>query len=238
MRNVTAAIILAVGAVLAAFLIGNGLKEVKTGDRYVTVKGMAEREVDADLAFWPLRYVAASDDLAQAQASIQKSREAIERFLQRNGIPREQVELQRLEVVDTAANAYQSGPSQNRFIISQTLLVRSEAIDRVQAAAQAVSELIDAGVVLTSDYGASGPTYLFKGLNDIKPALIAEATAAARASAEQFAKDANAEIGGLRRANQGIVQILPRDQVSGMMEESQRTKIVRVVSTLDYFLVD
>jgi len=91
-------------------------------------------------------------------------------------------------------------------------------------------------VVLSSDYGPSGPTYLFKGLNDIKPALIAEATAAARASAEQFAKDANATLGGLRRANQGVIQILPRDQGAGMSEESQASKTVRVVSTLEYYL--
>lgn len=234
--RVIASAILAIGMIVGAWFITDGLRDIRTGDRYVTVKGMAERDVEADLAIWPLRYVAASDQLEQAQKDIQRSREAVERFLGKYGVAADQIELQRLDVTDTTTNPYQSQPSPKRFIISHTLLVRSESPDQVRQASQAISELIDLGVVLSSDYGPSGPTYLFKGLNDIKPALIAEATAAARASAEQFAKDANATLGGLRRANQGVIQILPRDQGAGMSEESQASKTVRVVSTLEYYL--
>lgn len=237
MRILTA-LILALGLAAAGWLVGSGLKEMRTGDRYVTVKGMAEREVVADLAIWPLRYVAAADELEQAQASIERSRQAVLKFLTQFGIKPEQVELQRLEVTDTMANPYQQHSSANRYIINHNLLVRSEDIGQVQAASQSVSQLIDAGVVLTTDYGMGGPTYLFKGLNAIKLELIAEATAAARSSAEQFAQDAQARLGGLRRANQGVIQILPRDQIPGASEENQATKIVRVVSTLEYYLAD
>ena len=68
--------------------------------------------------------------------------------------------------------------------------------------------------------------------NAIKPALIAEATANARQSAEQFAKDSGARIGGIRSANQGVVDISDRDQ------GSPRVKKVRVVTTVEYFLTD
>ena len=115
-------------------------------------------------------------------------------------------------------------------------MVRSTDIDRIRQAAQNVSELVDSGVVLSSDYGPGGPTYLFSGLNDIKPQMIAEATVAARESAQQFARDADAELGGLRRANQGIFQILARDQAPGVSEQQQPLKTVRVVSTFDYYL--
>lgn len=235
MRVISSAI-LAVGIIVGGWLVTEGLKDIRTGDRYVTVKGMSERDVEADLAIWPIRYVAASDQLDQAQRDIQRSREAVERFLGKYGITAGQIELQRLDVTDTTTNPYQTQPSPNRFIISHTLLVRSEAPDQVRTAAQHMGELIDAGVVISNEYGPSGPTYLFKGLNDIKPALIAEATAAARASAEQFAKDANAALGGLRRANQGVIQILPRDEGAGLSEENQFAKTVRVVSTLEYYL--
>lgn len=80
------------------------------------------------------------------------------------------------------------------------------------------------------------PTYLFNGLNDIKPDMIAEATASARKAAAHFARDANTELGGLRRANQGVFQILARDQAPGVMEEQQPVKTVRVVSTVEYYL--
>jgi hypothetical protein len=89
---------------------------------------------------------------------------------------------------------------------------------------------------LSSDYGPGGPTYLFNGLNTIKPEMIAEATESAREAASQFARDANASLGGLRRANQGVFQILARDQAPGISEQQQPVKTVRVVSTFNYYL--
>ena len=120
----------------------------------------------------------------------------------------------------------------------KVVVVRSDAPARVHAASQRVGELVNAGVVLSSgsDIGGAGPTFIFRGLNELKPAMIAEATARAREAAEQFAADSRTGLAGIRRANQGVFEILPRDQAQGMSEESQVAKIVRVVSTVDYIL--
>ncbi|BEH16083.1 SIMPL domain-containing protein [Marinobacter shengliensis] len=233
--KVVVAIILGISLILSASLLKEGLTGLKTSDRYVTVKGVAEREVQADLALWPIRFVATGNTLEQAQEKARSSREAIYAFLELQAIDKNAVELQRLDVTDTRANPYQ-GEGEQKFIINQTLMVRSTQIDRIRQAAQNVSELVDSGVLLTTDYGPGGPTYLFSGLNDIKPAMIAEATAAAREAAQQFARDANASVGGLRRANQGVFQILARDQAPGISEQQQPVKTVRVVSTVDYYL--
>ncbi len=234
--RILAALILGIAAVIAASLVGSGLTDLGTGDRYVTVKGLAEREVTADTALWPLRFVASGETLGEAQASARESHNAVLAFLQHQGIESDAVELQKLSVNDTGADPYQSGDVEQKFIINQTLTVRSHDVERVRKAAQAVSELVDAGVVLSSDYGASGPSYLFSRLNEIKPEMIARATAAARESAEQFARDANAEVGKLRRANQGVFQIRARDQAAGMSQTQQAEKTVRVVTTIDYYL--
>ncbi|OJS99128.1 SIMPL domain-containing protein [Marinobacter nauticus] len=233
--KVVVAIILGISLILSASLLKEGLTGLKTSDRYVTVKGVAEREVQADLALWPIRFVATGNTLEQAQEKARSSREAIYAFLELQAIDKNAVELQRLDVTDTRANPYQ-GEGEQKFIINQTLMVRSTQIDRIRQAAQNVSELVDSGVLLTTDYGPGGPTYLFSGLNDIKPAMIAEATASAREAAQQFARDANARVGGLRRANQGVFQILARDQAPGVSEQQQPVKTVRVVSTVDYYL--
>lgn len=231
-----ASLILCISAIISAALISDGLTDLKTGDRYVTVKGVAERQVTADLALWPIRFVATGASLSEAQDKARSSRDAIIAFLKLQAIDQDAVELQRLDVTDTRANPYQTNNGEQKFIISQTLMVRSTDIARIRQAAQGVSELVDSGVVLSSDYGPSGPTYLFNGLNDIKPEMIAEATASAREAAAQFAQDAKAELGGLRRANQGVFQILARDQAPGIMEGQQPAKTVRVVSTVEYYL--
>lgn len=234
--RVIPALILGIAAIVAACLIADGLTGLRAGDRFVTVKGVAERDVQADLALWPLRFVAIGDTLSQAQESARSSGDAIMAFLKLQAIETDKIELLRLDVTDTQANQYQSNSSGPRFIINQTLMVRSADIAKIGRAAQAISELVDSGVVLSADYGPSGPTYLFNGLNDIKPDMIAQATAEARQAATQFAKDANTKLGGLRRANQGVFQILARDQTPGISEEQQPEKTVRVVSTVTYYL--
>ncbi|GGE52707.1 SIMPL domain-containing protein [Streptosporangium jomthongense] len=234
--KVIVALILGFSAIISASLISEGLTDLRTGDRYVTVKGVAEREVTADLALWPIRFVATGASLSDAQEKARSSRNAIMAFLKLQAISDSAVELQRLDVTDTRANPYQDNNNEQKFIISQTLMVRSENIEKIRQAAQGVSDLVDSGVVLSSDYGPSGPVYLFNGLNDIKPAMIAEATAAAREAASQFAKDAKTELGDLRRANQGVFQILARDQAPGESQQQQPVKTVRVVSTVEYYL--
>jgi len=232
-------IVLAIGIAVGGWAAGNGFVRARLGDRYVTVKGISEREVNADLAIWPLRLVAADNDLARAQARLQSNVAEIFSFLARHQIDTAQVTLQDFGVVDALANEYrQPGMTGNRYIIRQVVVVRSDAPARVHAASQRVGELVNAGVVLSSgsEYGSGGPTFIYRGLNELKPQMIAEATARAREGAEKFASDSRSGLGGIRRANQGVFEILPRDQVQGMTEGSQVAKVVRVVSTIDYIL--
>jgi len=240
-RGIVAAVVLAVGIALAGFLAGNGLARARAADRFVTVKGISEREVRADLAIWPLRVVAADDDLGRAHAQIQGSVRRILIFLAAQQIDTSQAELQDFSVSDALVNQY-GGETRagSRYVIRQTVVVRSPNPDKVLAASQRVGELVSAGVVLSSggEYGSGGPTFIFTKLNELKPPMIAEATARAREAAEQFARDSRSALGGIRRANQGVFEILPRDQAPGIAEGSQIVKTVRVVSTVEHFLRD
>ncbi len=231
--------VLAIGIAVGGWAAGHGFVQARVGDRFVTVKGISEREVSADLAIWPLRLVVADNDLTRAQSRLEQNVAEIFRFLKRHEIDSTQVSLQDYGVVDAYANEYRpAGGVTNRYIIRQVVVVRSTRPDKVLEASQQVGELVSAGVVLSSgsEYGSGGPTFVFRGLNDLKPQMIAEATARAREAAEQFAADSRSRIGGIRRANQGVFEILPRDQAQGISEESQVSKVVRVVSTIEFNL--
>ncbi|MGI8818462.1 MAG: SIMPL domain-containing protein [Gemmatimonadales bacterium] len=232
------AFVLAVGLALGGWFVGHGFLRGRTASRYVEVKGLAERQVAADLALWPLRFVSTGNDLSVAQAEITKDTRAVYTFLSRHGIDTAAVQLLALEVSDAEANRFQGERGGTRFVIQQTVMVRSDKPDVVLAASQRVSELVSAGVILSSsgEYGVGGPTFVFTKLNQLKPAMVAEATANARAAAQQFAADSRTSLGDIRYANQGIFVILPRDQAPGVNEGGQLQKIVRVVSTVQYLL--
>lgn len=237
--QLAAALLLALGLGAAGWFVAGGLVDLRRGDRYVVVKGLAERPVEADLAIWPLRFVATGDDLATVQAKLAADGTTVRRFLAGNGFADASVSLQSLEVTDLLAQPYRSGPTESRFILAQTLLVRTEEVERVAAAAQKVGDLVDGGVVLSGEGGsAGGPTYLFTRLGDFKPPLLSEAIADARAGAERFAEASGSRIGGIRQAQQGLFQILPADDYPGAYEAKQIGKRLRVVSTVEFRLVD
>lgn len=235
MTRIIAAVLLAIGLLGSGWFVGHGF-EAGHHDRYVTVKGLSERDVKADLALWPIRFVAAGNQLDKVQGSIQKDEVAVTAFLKRHGLGADSISFRQLDVTDRAAQAYNSGNYPSRFIIARTLMVRSTDVDKVAAAVQTTSELVDAGVVLSDEGGYSGPAYLFDGINKLKPEMIAEATQNARAAAQQFAHDSHSTLGGIRHANQGVFQILARDKAPMLQEKHQVLKTVRVVSTVQYTL--
>lgn len=237
-RSMLPAGLLALGLVLGGWLIGDGFARGRASDRYVEVKGLAEREATADLALWPLRYVSTGDDLGAAQTQINRSTRQVLAFLTRHDIDTTSVQLQALEVSDAFANRFPGERAGPRYVIQQTVMVRSKSPAVVMAASQRVSELVGEGVVLSSsgEYGIGGPTFIFTRLNQLKPSMVKEATGNARAAAEQFAADSRSELGSIRQANQGVFVILPRDQAPGVNEGAQLEKVVRVVSTVQYFL--
>ena len=157
------------------------------------------------------------------------------------GLDAAQAQVQSFSVTDARAERYGGeNRSGSRFIISQTLVVRSKEPQKVLTASAKIGDLVAAGVVLTSggEYGQGVPTFLFTGLNALKPEMIAEATARAREAAEKFAHDSGSRLGRIRHANQGVFEIHPRDRAPGITEEGQVEKTVRVVSTLEYALED
>ena len=235
---VLSSLFLALGLTLGGFFAGQGVLRARTAERYVTVKGLAERPARAELALWPLRLSVSDNDLARGHAKMAADIRHIHQFLRRHGIDTAGVALQDFVVNDAHSNQYQTERVASRYVIRQTVMVRSPEPEKVLAASQRIGELVDAGVVFSSgnEYGGGGPTFLFKGLNDLKPAMIAEATAQAREAAEQFARDAQSTITGIRRANQGLFEIRARDATSGVREENQIDKTVRVVTTVEYLL--
>jgi len=237
-RSVVSTVILSVAIVLAGLLVGRGIIHFRQADRSVVVKGVAERDVRADVGLWPLAFTAANDDLGVAQAKIESDRRKVMRFIAGFGIDTSAVSLNSLNVTDTRANPFGGPTAPNRYVVKMGLILRTDDVEALQRASQNIDALVRQGVVLSAgqEYGASGPTYLFTRLNDLKPEMLTESNANARIAAEQFAKESKARVGGIRRASQGLFEILARDRAPGISQESQIDKTLRVVSTVEYLL--
>lgn len=220
--------ILAVGLIAGGYLLGDGLLRAKDAERAVTVRGLAERNVTADLATWTISYSATSTDLAEAQAKVRRDTQAIEAFFKELGFPADALQ-------PTGANvASFTNEGLTTFTVRQRLALRTTDIARAQKAVARQFDLVGRGVFLEE---GSGMAYTFTKLNDIKPAMVAEATRDARAAAEQFAKDSNSGVGKIRQATQGYFEIEARDgEAGGWGMADSPYKKVRVVTTVSFSL--
>lgn len=233
-RWLASAGVLALGLIVGGYLLGNGLVRAREADRSVTVRGLAERDVTADLATWSLSYTAKAGDLATAQAEADQDSAAIRNFFHELGFPAEALQPAGVNVSQYTNNGVPE------VTVRQNMILRSNDIKRAQEAARKQFELVRRGVVLEE---GSGMSYRFTGLNALKPPMIAQATRDARASAEQFAKDSGTSVGSIKSASQGYFSIAPRDGDSGADGEGgggggmdSPYKRVRVVTTIDFYL--
>jgi hypothetical protein len=223
-----AAVILAFGMILGGYLLGNGLVRAHHADRSVTVRGLAERNVTADLAVWTLNYYKQGLDLAQVQADIDRDTQSIRRFFASLGFPADALAPAGAGVSQSYMNGVQT------VTISQRLQLRTTDIARARQAVARQFDLVRQGVLLQE---GSGMSYSFTKLNDIKPPMVAEATRDARAAAEQFAKDSNTRVGGIKSATQGYFSVEARDgEQAGYGVADTPFKKVRVVTTVDFYL--
>ena len=228
--------LVALGIAGAGYLGSEAIIESRETRAIVTVKGLSERDVKADLAIWPLKYVIVGNDLNTVQADLIRANGVVASFLTQQGFAAGEFRIADLEVQDLLANAYRSGPVDNRFILTQTMTVRTNDVDKVADAIRNTGLLLAEGVVLNSDYSQSQPNYLFTGLNDLKPEMLREATMRAREAADEFARDAGVEVGTIVNANQGVFEILPAVEIESTTQSRQIDKRLRIVSTITYQL--
>ncbi len=222
--------LLAAGFIIGGYLMGDGLVRMKQADRAVTVRGLAEREVTADLATWTIAYSANAGDMQGAQAKADTDTKSIRAFFNSLGFDAESVQ-------PTGANVSQNNNNGViTYTVKQRMSLRSNDIKKAQSAVKRQFDLVKSGVELEE---GSGMAYTYTKLNAIKPPMIAEATKDARKSAEQFAEDSGTRVGSIKSATQGYFEVTGRDGDSSGGEwgvSDSPYKKVRVVTTVEYYL--
>ncbi len=223
--------LIAIGLIGAGGFIGSGLVNAQVGNRQVTVRGVAERDVVADLAVLTISFSYSGDDLDAVTGRIDGDLTKVRAFLTAQGYPDDVLTNGRLSVIDNKANAYQpAGTQVLQYTASNAVTIRTRDVARVAQTQRSLDELVRQDVLI----GFGDPVYVYTKLNEVRPSMIAEATASARSGAEQFAKDSGAPLGPIRQATQGSFEILAREDIDS--EPSSLNKRVRVVATVTYQL--
>ena len=224
---------LLLGLAALGYLLGDAAIRFKGMERTVTVKGLSERELPADIVIWPLQYTVASNDLGELYQALDGNTAKIRRYLEAAGIDAGEITASPPAITDRSAQQYGNAQQvEFRYAATQAVTVYSQNIETVRKLMQGLSELGRQGIVFTGGNYETQTEYLFTRLNDVKPDMIEEATREARSVAEKFAADSKSRLGKIRSATQGQFSISDRDK------NNPHIKKVRVVSTVVYYLSD
>lgn len=232
--SIISAILIAVGIIVTGIILASSIKYVKNADRYVEVKGLAEKTVKADQATWQVTFSASSADLKSLYEKIQTEQSTLIDFINNQHFTGASITKPPLSVrdnyADAASNATQNKQSELRYTANATVIVMTSDVNKMADAVQNTNKLVESGVLINY----SDISYLFNGLNSVKTDMLNDALANAKIAAEQFAKQSGSELGGIKSASQGLFAITAPDGSS--YNNGTIDKKVRVVTTVRFIL--
>ena len=231
-KMIASAAVIAVGLYLSGWALGHAIIEVKNRDRVVSVKGLAEREMPADMVIWPLTYKEIGDDLVSIYTTVNRKNETIISFLKKNGITDSEITVSAPQIIDMEAERYSSSRSPYRYNVTSVVTVTSGQVDKVRELMYEQTDLLKQGIAISVGEYQYRPQFMFTRLNDIKPVMIEEVTKNARNAADKFAEDSDSRLGKIKKAYQGQFSIDDRDA------NTPYIKKIRIVTTVDYYLKD
>lgn len=226
------ALLVAVGIALLGVFVKAGIDNYSYRDRVVTVRGLAEKEVTANKVTWPIVYKEVGNDLPTLYDKITANTEKIRSFLTTNGISEDEILVRPPQILDLQADRYAADRRPFRYNVTSVVVVTSNDVAKVNSLITRQTELLRQGVAITAGDYEYNTIYEYTSLNDIKPEMIAEATANAREAADKFAADSQSHLGKIKTASQGQFDITDRDPYTPYIKK------VRVVSTIVFYLED
>lgn len=207
-QNVLVTIIAALGFVLGLAFLGNAFKNRNKTESVISVTGLGSKTFTSDLITWSGSFTRTDFDLKMAYFNLEEDRKQIAAYLNTAGIKNNEivfssVYIEKLYQTKTDAEGRRLGEIFNGFKLVQSVSIESKEVAKVENLSRNITEIINKGVEFTS----SSPSYFYTKLAEIKQQLIADGSKDARERAEKIADNAGSDLGKLKKATMGVIQI-------------------------------
>ena len=232
MNRIKEAALIALGIIVLGLCVKSGLDSISDKERKVTVKGLSEREVEADKVTWPILTKEIGDDLPSLYTRINTTTAKVKAFLKQNGVKDSEISVNAPVVVDMNAERYGANNHDYRYNITSTITVTSRNVKLVRSIIARQGELLKQGVAVVDGGYGNGVTYEYVSFQQMKPKMMQEAIKNAEQTAKQFADNSDSKIDKILDAGQGQFTIDNRD------DNTPYIKKLRVVTSVTYSLKD
>ncbi|MDC0675889.1 SIMPL domain-containing protein [Nannocystis radixulma] len=218
-----------VALVLATYIASSTWERVRVRPvvRTIQVTGSAKKRIVSDFIEWTATVEANAADRTATYRVLHDNATRTQEFLVKRGVPKDQIWLSSASVEPSYETEYH-GTGDNRvekqvmkgFDGVQEIKVRSNDVALVEKMSREVTELLEEGVTVSSD----APEYFYTKLGDVKIEMLAEASRDARTRADNIVASAGgAEIGELRTADMGVINVNPANSTEGSWDGNNDT---------------
>lgn len=233
---ITGQLLLAVTIFLSTLLVTHTIKQIKFGQGTIYVKGCAEKQIESDFVKWQGSINTTADTQIHAYETIESHLNILREYLKTQGIPLDKMVFSPIST-SIIYQRNEQGYATNKiegYTLTQDFSIESNNVPLITKVAQSVTNLLKDGLTISS----SAPQYYYLKIDELKIAMLGEASNDAKLRAEELVTKSGSRVGTLRSAQQGVFQITPAYSTSvsdyGENDTSSIAKRIKAVVTMEY----
>lgn len=234
-RFIIPALIISLAAIIATTILAITFKNIKSVDQIINATGSAKKVIVSDLGILRGMLSVEAASPKEAYQKLQAQKPLVITYLKNAGFQEDSIEFQ---TVNSYANyMYNQNGQQigiSSYTTSQMLSISSMDVNKIKTISLDISSLIEQGV----SFMVNQPEYYYTKLGDIKIEIQAEAAKDAMTRGKRIAEAAGRELGTLRRARMGVIQITPENSNmisdQGINDVSSIRKEITAVVNADF----
>lgn len=240
MKNYTSAIVIALAAIIAFWIMGNAYKYKFKSTENISVTGLAEKDFTSDQIVWTGNYSRKMMDLKSAYSLLKEDEGKIRNYPKAKGIKETEMVFSAVSIDKDFTTKYDAegkvtGSEFTGYNLRQNVVVDSKDIDKVEKISREVTELIQSGI----EFNSSAPSYYYSKLSELKIDLLAKASTDAKQRAETIAKNAGSGLGKIKKATMGVFQITGQNSnedysYGGAFNTSAKIKTASITIKIDF----
>ncbi|MBN2722642.1 MAG: SIMPL domain-containing protein [Deltaproteobacteria bacterium] len=244
--NLANYMIIGTAVVLSAWIGSSAWKsaKIRPKERSIKVTGSAKRRIVSDLIGWTSSITVKNHDRTTAYKELSENRKKVLSWLQSRGVKEGDISVSSVSFREKFEKQYE-GTGDTRieknvfigYITSQNITLYSREVKKIEKISKEITSLLEQGITIES----YAPQYYYTKIGELKLAMLAEASSDARLRATNIVSKAdNTELGRLKKANMGVININPANSTNvswdGNNDTTSYEKDIFTIVHAEYFL--
>ena len=200
--------ILGIALVLCSVIFVSAWKSNYSSNQTITVTGSAKKDIISDLGILRGAITVEAPTAEMAYQELKRQKPTLISYLARNGFPEKEIEfftMNSYPIYEMSPAGYQTNKVR-AYNYNQRIEIKSNDVNKIKSISLEIPSLIEKGV----SFNVEMPEYHYAKIADVKIEIQAEAAKDAMNRASRIALSTRRELGPMRSARMGVIQITPR----------------------------